>query len=375
MRNFSRMGAFFILFLAIALSLAWSAPAMAAEEFKDFAVPADCLAQAQKEGKLHIYDWAEWWPEEIYTDFEKEFGIQIVRDNFASDDEYVAKFKLDPKAPYDVILPSTRGMVQLKALGVLAELKKEWLPNLTQYIPEENNKNWYDPGMKYGVPTDRYFFGYAYNTKYVDESDPRLGSWALLYEGEKYKGHITMLDEMYAVIGNALKYLGYSYNSDNEKELMQVRDLLIKQKPWVMAYDSWPKRLVLEEEAWLANCWVGEGYYYHQEMASIKGVLPKEGTVVGIDSIVIPKGAPHPAAAHLWANYILRPEVNAKLIEGIGYSPNHKATEKILPQSYMEWPGANPPAEYVAKCEFINEKALTGKGQELRTKIWEELKK
>ena len=367
--------AFIVLVFALVFVLGFSPVASMAGEFKDYPVPDDCLKQAKAEGELNIYDWAEWWPESIYTDFEKEFGIKIVRDNFASDDEYVAKFKLNPNAPYDVVLPSTRGLAQLKALGVLKELKKEWLPNLTAYVPEKNNENWYDKGMQYGVPTDRYFFGYAYNTKFVDENDPRMGSWALLYDGEKYKGHITMLDEMYVVIGNALKYLGYSYNSDNEKELMEVRDLLMKQKPWVMAYDSWPKRLVLEEEAWLSNCWVGEGYYYHQEMESIRGALPKEGTAVGIDSIVIPKGAPHPAAAHLWANYILRPDVNTTLIEGIGYSPNHKATMQLLPKSYMEWPGANPSDEYLKKCEIINEKALTGKGQELRAKIWEDLKK
>ena len=347
-----------------------------AAEFPDYPVPNDCLEQAKKEGKLHIYDWAEWWPEEIYTNFEKKYGIQIVRDNFASDDEYVAKFKLNPDAPYDVTLPGARGMIQLKALGVLSKLNKEWLPNAVKYLPEINQKLiWFDPDSEYGIPTDSYFFGYAYNTKYVDATDDRIGSWAFLYEGEKYSGRITMLDEMFAVIGNALKFLGYSYNSSDEKELMEVRDLLMKQKPWVMAYDSWPKRLILEQEAWLSNCWVGDSYFYNQELDTIRGCLPKEGTVFGVDPLVIPKGAPHPAAAHLFINYVMSPEVNTQLIMGIGYSPNHKATQAMVSEAFKEWPGTIPTADYLEKCEVINENALTGKGLEIRTKIWEELKR
>jgi spermidine/putrescine transport system substrate-binding protein len=358
------------MFLITAISLA-----TAAQTFKDYPVPQDCLMQSQKEGKLHIYDWAEWWPEEIYKNFEKKYGIEIVRDNFASDDEYMAKFKLNPNAPYDVMLPSSRGMIQLKALGILSKLNKEWIPNAVHYLPAENKKIWYDPNNEYGIPTDRYFYGYAYNTKFVDSKDPRIGSWALVYEGKEYQGRMTMLDEMFAVIGNALKYLGYSYNSNTKQELMKAGDLLIKQKPWVMAYDSWPKRLIMEQEAWVSNCWVGDSYFYYKELDTIRGSLPKEGTELGMDPLVIPRGAPHPAAAHLFINYIMSPEVNTTLILGIGYSPNHNATQQLVPEEFKKWPGTIPSEEYLQKCEIINEMALTGQGLELRSKIWEELKR
>ena len=358
------------------MALAFAATALAAD-FPDHPVPNDCLRQAQKEGVLHIYDWAEWWPEEIYKNFEKQFGIKIVRDNFASDDEYVAKFKLNPNAPYDVTLPSSRGMVQLKALGVLTRLNKAWLPNANAYLPEINKTLiWFDPNSEYGIPTDSYFYGYSYNTRYIKADDPRIGSWGFLYEADpKLKGRITMLDDMFVVIGNALKYLGYSYNSANEKELAAARDLLLKQKESVMAYDSWPKRLVLEQEAWLANCWVGDSYFYNQDLDTIRGCLPEEGTVYGIDPLVIPKGAPHPAAAHLFINYVMSPEVNTQLIMGIGYSPNHRASREMVPDSFKKWPGSIPSDAYLEKCEVINEKALTGKGLKIRSKIWEDLKR
>lgn len=367
-----------VLFFTFAFSLLMLSSVFTAlgSEYEIFSVPDECMEQVRKEGnKLHIYDWAEWWPEEIYEGFSKEFGIEIIRDNFASIDEMVTKFKLYPEVKYDLVLPETRAFVQMKELDVLQKINHDWIPNVNKYLPEKTKEVWYDPGYQYSVATDLYFVGYAYNTKYVDENDPRIPHWDLLFEGKEYAGKITMLDDMYNVIGSALKYLGFSYNSDDETELRMAKEVLLRQKPRVMAYDSWPKRLVLEEETLIAHSWIGEAWFYHQELEAIKGALPPEGALMGIDSLVIPKGAPHPATAHLFMNYLLRPEVNALLIETIGYAPNHTVSANLLPEEMKKWPGVFPSKEFSDRCEFIQPKAYTGKGLELRAAIWEELKK
>jgi len=90
-----------------------------------------------------------------------------------------------------------------------------------------------------------------------------------------------------------------------------------------------------------------------------------------IDVMVIPRGAPNPATAHLFINYVFRPEVNALLIEEIGHSPNHIATAQLLSEELQNW---HPPEEYLSKLVLINSKAYTGKGLELRSAIWEQLK-
>ena len=98
---------------------------------------AGVMEQLEKEGKvLHIIDWAEWWPEEIYEGFSEEYGIKIVRDNFASVDDMVTKIKLNPGADYDITLPEIRGAVQMMELGLLQELNHDWLPNAEKYLPE-----------------------------------------------------------------------------------------------------------------------------------------------------------------------------------------------------------------------------------------------
>lgn len=338
--------------------------------------PLDIMEAVRKEGSvLHIIDWAEWWPEEIYEGFSKEYGIKIVRDNFASVDDMVTKIKLDPNADYDITLPEIRGTIQMKELGLLQELNHDWLPNAEKYLPEATKNAWYDPGYKYSIATDLYFLAWLYNTKYVDENDPDIGSWKMFFEdAPKYAGKITMLETMYQVIGSALLSLGYSYNSDNEEELMQAKEVLFEFKPYLMSWDEWPKRVLLEEEAWISQLWIGESWFLSRENDAIRGALDPEGTLMGVDCLVIPKGGKHPAAAHLFMNYILRPDINALLISTIGYAPNHTETAKFLPEEMRNWPGVNVSEEYLKKCEFVSPKAYTGKGLELREKIWEELR-
>ncbi len=132
--------------------------------------------------------------------------------------------------------------------------------------------------------------------------------------------------------------------------------------------------MMLEEEAWIVQLWIGESWFLHQENDAIRGVLPPEGTLMGVDSLVIPIGSKHPAAAHLFMNYILRPDINALLISTIGYATNHTETAKYLPAEMKDWPGVNPSAEYLAKSEFVNVKAYTGQGLKLRESIWDELR-
>lgn len=335
-----------------------------------FPVPQDCFEQAVEEGELCIYDWAEWWPEEIYEGFSQEFGIKIVRDNFADLDEMLAKFKLNPETEYDCILPDVRAFSQMKELGVLQQLNHDWIPNVNAYLPEATKEAWYDPGYQYAVATELVFTAYGYNADHVDDS--RIPSWSVVFEpDEKYKGRISLVNDMYEVIGSALKYLGYSLNSVEEDQLMEAKELLLRLKPAVMTFDSWPARLMLEEEVWIAHQWYGDAWFLHQELESITPAMPTEGTKLGSDSMVIPIASNHPAAAHLFMNYVLRPRVNALLLQTIGYLPNHTAAGEFLSQDLRD---LTPPQEYFDKCEYVKPESYTGIGKDLRFAVWEELK-
>jgi len=362
--------------LCLTFSLGLISGAVAAGHYPNYEVPKECLKQVEKEGKvLNIYDWAEWWPEEIFENFTKEYGVKIVRDHYADTEEMVTKFKLNPGTAYDLVLgggPSDA--VRLNGMGILRELNHAWLPNVTAYLMDEYKTMPFDVGNHFQLVDSIFLETYTYNSNYVDPNDPMMGSWQLLFEGKKYAGKITMIDNMYSGIGAALKYLGYSYTSDTESELMEAKAVLMKQKPILMAYDSWPRRLLMEEEAWLSHLWVGDGWLLSRDKPEIRAALPKEGTYVAGNTDFIPKGAKHPAAAHLFLNYLFRTEVNATLVEWIGYPPVHKHVMELMSDDMKNWPGFMPSKEYMLKCDPFNERMITGRGQELRLQIWEELK-
>lgn len=334
-------------------------------------VPQDCFEQAIEEGELNMWDWAEWWPDEIFDGFTEEFGIKVTRDPLSDFDEIVTKFKLDPELEYDLTVPSTRAFLQLREIDVLQKLDHDWIPNVNKYLEDTVKNAWYDPNYQYNAPIDIAYTCYVYNTKYVD--DPRVPSWSVLLEpDEKYEGRVVMWDDMYEAIGSALRYLGYSYNSDNEDELNQAKEILLKQKPYLLAYDFYPHRIVVEEEAWIAGQWLGDYIDLNKDVPTIRSALPEDGTRYGLDIHVIPKGAKHPAAAHLFINYLWRPKINALLFNDINYTHVHTGIEELLSE---ELRSLKPSEEYLKKCEIVSPKAFTGKGLELRTAIWEEVKK
>lgn len=378
----------FILTLAVLIVAAVSFEVGAADKYEQYVaslpagyqpVPMDCFKQAMKEGQVNIYDWAEWWPEEMYENYSREFGIKIVRDNYASYDELVTKYRLNPKAGYDFLLPDPVAFKQLQALGVVLELNHNWIPNVNKYLNEGIKKLQFDPGYKHGVLTYTSLNGYAIDTKYVDENDPRHGSWAFIFDAPgdlKDHGRLVLKDNMFQVIGTALKYLGYSYNSDNERELAKAKELLLKVKPWVLAYDGWPKRMILEQETWVtAPFSTGDYLKLADDVPTLKVFLAKEGTVMRGALMTIPKSAPHPAAAHLWLNFVFRPDVNLALCGRTGRIPTHTEVGDKLPEKVRKWPGVETPPGYMDKCELPGPSSYTGKGLEIRAAIWEDLKR
>jgi len=341
-------------------------------------VPQDCFDQAMVEGQLNIYNWAEWFPQDLYDDFTKEFGIEVVQDYFGDYEEMLAKFKLYPELEYDIVVPGTKTFGRLEALGVVQELNHDWIPNVQKYQTRElAEKIWVEPwetnGFRYSVPFDFGVTCYAYNSKYVD--DPRIPSWsALLEPDEKYWGRITMLDDIVDGPGAALIYLGYSYNSNDEDELREAKELLLEQKPKLLGYDSAPRRAVMEEEVWIYQIWTGDVWWHRQDMPSIELALPAEGSVVATDAFVIPAGSPNTAAAHLFMNYYFRPQVNAYVTGIIGYAPVNAGAFEYLPEEVKNFPGLTISAEYLQKVVLASPEAYSGEGLELRSALWEELK-
>ncbi len=371
MKTILRKSIILVAMITFIMLCASSPPVFASDKYPNFEPPEAVIAQAKKIGKIHIYDWAEWWPEELYTGFEKKYGIKIVRDNYSSSDEMNAKFKLDPNTPYDLVSIGSGGLMILREYGVLKKLNHEWLPNISKYLMDDFKGK----DFEFYAPTSMYLTGIAYNSDVLGPNTKNLDSWKIIFEKNEFAGRMTALNDSYENVGSALIYLGYNPNSTDEKELKKATDLLLKQKKNLIAYTDYPDRMFAEQETVLSVMWAGDVWWVAQDLPNVKLSLPKEGTMMGYDGLVIAKGGKNPAAAHLFLNWIFSPKNHAILIEGIGYSPTHKATPNLISDEVKAYPSMNVSSEYLKKCILINYDAAVGKGRAQRAKIWEQLKR
>ena len=153
------------LFFCLVFSLSILSNALAAGKYKNYPVPKECMDQVRKEGsQLNIYDWAEWWPEELFKNFSKEFGVKVVRDHFADTEEMVTKIKLNPKVAYDLVTGSgPTDAVRLNGMKLLQKINHDWIPNFDAYVLDQYKKQDFDPGNQFQVVDSIFLTTYTFN--------------------------------------------------------------------------------------------------------------------------------------------------------------------------------------------------------------------
>jgi spermidine/putrescine transport system substrate-binding protein len=178
------------------------------------------------------------------------------------------------------------------------------------------------------------------------------------------------------VIGAGLTTLGFDFLSTDKEELLAARDFVLMQKPLLQAYISGPVReLLASEDVWIAQLWSGDVFFVRDELnENIEYFIPREGGEIWVDSMVIPKGAPHYATAHLWINYIQRPQVQADITNYVWYAtPNQAAIDQgLIDEELLNDPNVFPTPEVEARLQFLI--PFTGEALEIRDDIWDELK-
>lgn len=281
--------------------------------------------------KLVVYNWGEYIDPEVLTMFEEETGIDIVYEEFETNEILYPKISSGAIA-YDVICPSDYMIQRMIENDLLSEINFDKIPNLKnigkQYLEQSRQ---FDPENKYSVPYCWGTVGILYNKMMIDEP---VDSWSILWD-PKYKDNILMQDSVRDAFGVTLKYLGYSLNSIDLDELTEAKNLLIEQKPLVQAYviDQVRDKMIGNEAA-LGVIYSGEAIYTQKENPNLEYVIPKEGSNIWIDSWVIPKNAEHKENAEKFINFLCRPDIALMNFEYITYStPNEAARELIEDES------------------------------------------
>jgi spermidine/putrescine transport system substrate-binding protein len=291
-----------------------------------FVFVALVLSLFGSEKVLYVYNWSEYMPDSVLKNFTKETGIKVKYSTYDSNEAMYAKVKTIGTSSYDIIVPSTYFVNKMSRENLLVKLDKSKLPNYKNLDSKLLSKP-FDPNNDYSIPYLWGSTGISYNANSVKEN---IDSWKNLWNSE-YKNNILLNDDMREVFGMALKVLGYSSNSTNPKEIeeayLKLKELLPNVK---MFYSESQKQVYLNEEVKLGMNFNGESFMASEENEAIKYVYPKEGILLWIDSLVIPKGAKNIDNAHAFINYLLKPEVSKVISEEIGYpSPNAKTLELL----------------------------------------------
>lgn len=321
-------------------------------------------------GQVIVYNWGEYIDPEVIELFEEETGIEVVYDEYETNEIMYPKVEAGA-AEYDVVCPSDYMIQKMIDNDLLAELNFDNIPNSKNIDKEyfEQSRE-FDPENKYSIPYCVGTVGILYNKTMVDEP---IDSWNILWD-EKYADNILMQDSVRDAFMVALKKLGYSMNSTNEKELEQARDALIEQKPFTQAYviDQVRDKMIGNEAA-IGVIYSGEAIYTQRENSDLEYVIPKEGTNVWIDSWCVLKDAPNRENAEKFIDFLCRPDIALMNFDYITYStPNTEARKLIEDEDIRNSEIAFPDLskyENMETFQYLGEDA-----DKLYNDLWKEVK-
>jgi putrescine transport system substrate-binding protein len=343
------------------------------------------LANAHAEPVVHIYNWTDYIGETTLADFQTATGIKAGYDVFDSNETLEGKL-LAGRSGYDVVVPTNHFLGKQIKAGAFQKLDKAQLPNLANIDPallKQLDAN--DPGNQYSVPYLWGTNGIAYN---VDKVKVALGvdhidSWAILFEPENLKklsacgvAFMDSPDEMFPAM---LNYMGLDPRSKNLEDYQKAEAKFLAVRPSVTYFHS-SKYIsdLANGNICIAFAYSGDAFQAKTRAeeagkgVNINYVIPKEGANLWFDLLAIPADAGNVKEAHAFINYLMQPEVIAKVSDYVGYAnPNLKAGP-FMDQGVLSNPSIYPAAEVMSNL-YVSEE-LPVKVMRSMTRSWTKIK-
>lgn len=277
---------------------------------------------------LHLYNWGEYTGENIIRNFEEETGATVVMENFDSNEQMY--IKVVNGESYDILVPSDYMIQRLIQEDLLQKLDHSKL-DCMELLTEDVKGLPYDPKNEYSVP---YFWGTAgivYDKTKVDIKDLEEQGYNI-FLNEKYKGDIYLYDSERDSFMMALKALGYSMNTENEKEINEAYEWLVKcvqtMEPEIVT-DEIIDNMAQGRKA-LGLIYSGDATYVMSENENMGYYLPETGTNLWSDAMVIPKNAKNPELAHAYINYATNYEGAYDNSSYVGYTSSNQEVMDTL---------------------------------------------
>ena len=338
------------------------------------------LPPGAEEKVINVYNWSDYIEPSVITAFEKETGLRVNYDVFDSNEVLETKL-LTGHTNYDVVVPSGPFLERQVRAGVYRKLDKSLLPNLKN-LDEAivRSEALYDPDSDYDVDYMWITSGPGYNVAKIKQrmAAAPVDSWRMLYDPtvvSKFKDcGVSILDAPSEVVGTVLQFLGKDPNSESTDDLKAAEAVLMSIRPYIRYVHS--SRYIddlANGETCLALGWSGDIKQAHDRAHDAgKGIelaysIPREGAIKNLDLLAIPADAPHPRNAHLFIDYLLRPEVAAKNTNFLKYANGDLSTNALISESVKSDPGIYPSPEVNAKLVPERAKSQVFSRQLIRT--------
>ncbi|MER3444617.1 MAG: polyamine ABC transporter substrate-binding protein [Meiothermus sp.] len=327
------------------------------------------LALAQNK-EMRLFIWSEYMDPAIIAAFEKQYGLKVRIELYESNEDMLAKLQAGGVSQYDVIVPSDFIIPTLVALKLLQPLDKGKVPNLKNLDPKFANPP-FDPGNKYSAAYQWGMSGIMYRK---DKVKTPPDSWAVIFD-PKQSGNYVLMDSIREMMGGALRYLGYSINTRDPKQVQAAGKLLLEAKKSKRAVGFeggvGAKNRLVAGSATYAVVYNGDAIKAASENPNVAFVVPKEGAALFLDNMAIPAKAPNPDAAHKFINFILEPKIGAQLSNYNRYATPNKAALPFINKEDLKNPAIYPTGSVKAKLEFVLD---LGKDARLYDEVWTQVK-
>jgi putrescine transport system substrate-binding protein len=338
-------------------------------------------AAAGGEKILNIYSWMDYIAPDTVRNFEKETGIKVRYATYDNNEVLETKL-LTGHTDYDIVIPAENFFDRQLRAGVYRKLDKAALPNLANADPEILRRMAeHDPGNQYAIPYLWSTTGLGYN---VDKIRDRLGkaapdSWALLLDpsnASKLKDcGISIIDSPLDVFESVVIYLGRDPNRRDPADVAAASDILQKIRPFIRYID--PAQYIADlanGDLCLSLGWSGDVELARSRAGEasngvhIAYLVPREGALITVDMMGIPKDAPHPRNAELWMNYVMRPQVIAGISNYLKYPNGYSAAWPLILPAMKSDPSIYPDA--ATRARLFTNKSVPAEYSRLVTREW-----
>lgn len=324
-------------------------------------------APALAEGKLNIYNWGNYTPQELLDKFAETHGVEVTLDSYDSNETMLAKVR-EGGSGYDVVVPGDYMIAIMIEQGLLAKVEPNQMSNFGNVDPKWVDVYW-DPGRAYSVPYQWGTTSFTVDTAVYGGDIHTLG---LIFDPPaELQGRINMLNDINDVINAGLRYLGYPRCNDNKEQLKELTELLINAKQHWRTMDYGTIEKLTSGDVDLSQNWNGAAMRARADRPTLAYSYPKEGFTGWMDNVAILADSPNMENAKLFMNFIMEPENAAMISNFARYANGISGSEAFMDAEMLDAPEivmpANAPTpDFVPPCS----QGVV----DLYNKIWTKLK-